>query len=346
MKTRLDNSFARGQPSTQDACVMMNRALKRVRNVKFFLARLRRESVMLAVSAALVGGVSTPVNLRAADGAQAINTAISGAAFAASAYDSTTSSWHFGQCSGERVHHCVLGAMFLAQAGMMLAGGDDAEDRANDFAYIPNMPYPTGPNPNSNTNPNTNLVPTPTPPAPGSGTSPAYKDAQNKYNAAMAQMRDKGWNVKDGKIVGPDGKSIPLGSVSNPSSLAGLGLNADQIEQMQAELKKAEKDKPNVLAIGTEGGGGGGGGKGGGGGGSGAAGPDMDAFMRQLMGKNKSRTPASVVGMNKNFGDDRIGVAGDNIFSMIQRRYSAKYKANHFIKDGVAKPRADSPYKF
>lgn len=139
----------------------------------------------------------------------------------------------------------------------------------------------------------------------------------------------KGGLAAKGLTLNPDGSasmnggpSVPLNSsLASDAGLAAAGLSAQQIAQTKANMEEI-KDKlsANGKAAGDFGTGGAGGGGGGGhaladAGGSGAAG-------KTGAGSGKG----SVSGLSKNLGNDKIGVAGDDIFAMITRRYKANEK--------------------
>jgi hypothetical protein len=303
--------------------------------------------------------------MKAGEGAQALNTAMSKAASAASGFDIQSAVGHFQQCGPGQYHHCVIGALYIAQAAMMMQGSKDAKDTADQAALqmggFPDMDLgsynlnygnrdydPTNPSNanNSNSSEDTNHSGSDLDFG-GSGTG----DLHAKYKSAERLMNEKGWSIKEGNIVAPDGKSIPVSSATSPAALASLGMSGSEIEKINEALAEADKrkhDKINVIAMGSEGGAGGRGSASGGGKAtkSGEGGFDHEKFLADLMRK-KQRQPAGVVGMKKTFGSDPIGVSADNIFSMIQRRYDSKYKSNHFIRDNEApKTKVDSPYHF
>jgi hypothetical protein len=77
----------------------------------------------------------------------------------------------------------------------------------------------------------------------------------------------------------------------------------------------------HVIAVPTEGGGGGAGPKGT------AAGPNIQDLLAELKGK---RALASVAGLKKSLNGDPIGVAADNIFKQVSRRYQYKISTHTF----------------
>ncbi len=79
---------------------------------------------------------------------------------------------------------------------------------------------------------------------------------------------------------------------------------------------------------------------GGGGGGLASLGPAADGSGGSGGGgyswndpRNKPRAKAKVAGLTRKLGDDTIGVAGDDIFEMVTRRYKARDENGNFLKD-------------
>ena len=112
----------------------------------------------------------------------------------------------------------------------------------------------------------------------------------------------------------------------------GLSAGLDKLSPDQQAAIAAEKDKLmtqfHVSGVGTEGGGGGGGGKVA----KGNGGDDLAGLLDGLgKGSGGSRDPASVAGLSKMFNGDSIGVAGDNIFKKVSRRYQAKIQQKKFL---------------
>jgi hypothetical protein len=104
-------------------------------------------------------------------------------------------------------------------------------------------------------------------------------------------------------------------------------MDAFKIQAMIDKAKKEAASKFHVASVELESSGGGGGwGK------NSAAkeGLDLASLMKGLDGKTE-REP-SAAGLQKNIGGEPIGVAADNIFLQVSRRYQQKIQAQSFIK--------------
>ena len=156
--------------------------------------------------------------------------------------------------------------------------------------------------------------------------------AGSNVAGAKAELAKLGYSLSadNSKLKLPNGKTIPTGSFGTAGGMSAAGFSEGQISDALAKMSEVQgkisaKLKTGVLEGGGEGGGGGGGlaGSRGGGGGS---------YVFR-MGGAKKKTDPSVSGMTKNFGGDKIGVAGDDIFEMITRRYKTHDQANSFFKN-------------
>lgn len=138
----------------------------------------------------------------------------------------------------------------------------------------------------------------------------------------------------DGAKLNPDGSvSYNGNNLSNvdpnsPESLRAAGFSDSQIAQALAANKKlndAVNSKYGAMTADNgyaEGGGG-------------AAGSAPIAAPSLVFGKKAGldRNPANIAGMQKNFNGEPIGVAGDNIFEMMKRRYVAKDRQSAFYDE-------------
>lgn len=139
------------------------------------------------------------------------------------------------------------------------------------------------------------------------------------------------------KIITPDGKEMSLSAVSDMAT-NGTGLSEEEFAAVKDGLKKANEDLAsqfNVAAMGFESGGGGGAGGLGKFDFKGVDNSALNDYLKRLQG---GRKPASIAGMKRKVGNDNIGVAGDNIFDMIHRRYQDKRKQNILIEGGSHTP--------
>ena len=142
-------------------------------------------------------------------------------------------------------------------------------------------------------------------------------------------------NPTTGDITLPNGKTVP--GNSTPSSLKSSGFDSGQIDQTIADEKKVEA---GLLAKAGAGNFSGYQSMGGGGGHAGAANPNASMDPTNGFGngngqfgkRNPSGTKASVAGLSKKLGNENIGVKGDNIFEMVNRRYRSQDQQNAFLK--------------
>jgi hypothetical protein len=166
-----------------------------------------------------------------------------------------------------------------------------------------------------------------------SGGSSVMADAKK----IMAEMSEKGYKVSpDGsKVTLPNGNSIASSAITDEGALSSAGFSEGDIQTGRAALATAlakANERARAIQMVPEGGGGGGGG----GGrsladdGSGGRGKGYGAGFN--FGKKNDRNKPNLSGMSKNFGSDKIGVAGDDIFEMITRRYKARDAADNFIR--------------
>lgn len=142
----------------------------------------------------------------------------------------------------------------------------------------------------------------------------------------------------DGKtMTTPDGRSFDLskGGGGSMQDLMAMGLSQSEAASAMAAGKNYAKKMDEKFKQMAQLPGSGGGGSGGravaaeGGGGDPFAG--FDPFARERAARNRGKTKVS--GLTKKLGSDTIGVAGDDIFEMVTRRYKARDEQNAFLKD-------------
>lgn len=172
----------------------------------------------------------------------------------------------------------------------------------------------------------------------GNGGGPTPTNVGSQLAALRADLAKMGTTLSpDGKTISlPDGRQVATGTGSSAGDLSAAGFSQSEIDAGLAAAKAAQSkfaDKIQAMKVAGSGeGGGGGGGGGGSAGGSGSSGgPDYAAMMRKMNGGD-ARKKGSVAGMSKKLGADNIGVAGDDIFEMITRRYKARDSSNAFFK--------------
>lgn len=140
-------------------------------------------------------------------------------------------------------------------------------------------------------------------------------------------------DLASGKLTMPNGTQVDLNNAS-PSDLAaagfGPGEQAEISKMLNDAFKQAEeqaglgvdKIEGDVLSEGE-------------GGAASLAGIEyIDEFLSgKSAGNSKkiNRDPAQIAGLTKNFNGDPIGVASENLFTLINRRYDVKAKTDTFI---------------
>ena len=143
---------------------------------------------------------------------------------------------------------------------------------------------------------------------------------------------------KDGNIVTKDGKKYNADSFANEKAMMAAGLSAAQAKSLMSDLNRAGAGFNAAAALAKENSGkgenGGAFGENGAAGGAGGKGSGITANGGANSGKDlagSKRDPASAEGLAKEFNGDMIGVAGDDIFKMMNRRYKLKASQDNFI---------------
>lgn len=170
------------------------------------------------------------------------------------------------------------------------------------------------------------------------------KAANGKYgNDILNRLATDGINgfklSPDGQsILGPDGKKYDVKNYSSPGAMAAAGLSKATIDDVMSIAAKAEKDAIKKIGAHTAANGYAEGGGAGSGStsqvqqedpfvGYGTAKPE--AYKRDVAGQN-------VAGLTKNFNGEPIGVAADDIFTMMKRRYKVKEQQDNFYHENEA----------
>lgn len=221
------------------------------------------------------------------------------------------------KCSPYSVNFCVMAAMAVVMIGVSLATAKKAKGIEDDLSCAKtNSCFNDGgggadSNPN-NGNPNPNL----------NRDNPIDRtlvDLEREGPAAKKFLNDlekKGYKInrQTGAVTDPSGNSY------SSASDAMNGMTPQQRADAENILKEAAKEGESLLKrleeYDEEYGGGGGSSVAAGGYNSGAA----NGGRFGVPSANLAKQP-SVAGLSVNHGGDRIGVAGDNIFDMIHRRY-------------------------
>lgn len=158
---------------------------------------------------------------------------------------------------------------------------------------------------------------------------------RDEFNRIKTTLDRAGVKFENGKIVTPDGKRFDASSTS-AQGLAALGYGEEDINKFMANSsaigKKLNDKFGSKIGAGGETGGGGGSALG-----AGGSSPDFAAMFAGSSNKSGNsgdkNKAAKVSGLSKRVGDDQIGVAGDNIWEMITRRYRDRDAQNNFIKE-------------
>lgn len=157
---------------------------------------------------------------------------------------------------------------------------------------------------------------------------------QIEKNLADLATQGYGFDQSTQEVVGPNVR-VPVGALGSAGAMSQF-LSPDQVAAGTKALEEVQKiaDEYSVVAMPTEEGGGGGGAGGGKKAGSGYQPFNMDDYRNKLLAKLNG-SPQDAAGKTRNIAGavdgERIGVAGDNIFAMINRRYEAKSRANYFL---------------
>lgn len=250
--------------------------------------------------------------------------AASAAAAAAGAESLTWYQKLKGHCSNNPVF-CAMAAASLIQAGISIA---DAMKSRNTSDSV----HCTGSFCGAGTGLNDGGAYTNNNGGNGSlGIDPVLGELHNDVQNSLNELSQRGYTFKPdtNSIETPVG-SMPVSSLGSTEGLKGLGMSNSDLEEL-ANIKAAvaselaNKLKSSKFAGSADYDTAGGGGsklKPGPGYGEDKNAFDMNKYLASLMNKNKHSR--GVAGLEKKLGSDSIGVAQDNIFNMIHRRYEAK----------------------
>lgn len=233
--------------------------------------------------------------------------------------------------------YLAMGLLSFANAGASGGATGKSFDASGQLDFCPEcfngMPGQTDYTPGSYDSFNLNGLDPSTPLSTG-----PYKtvgELQTAMNNLKDQVDKSGYkiDIPNQKIVSPEGKETTFADV-NSMVTQGTGLSAEEFASVKDGLSKAQEKLAadfNVASTGFDSGGGAGGG-------TGSKykfdSMDMDSSLDSYLKKlQQNRKPAAVAGMKKLInGNEAIGVAGDNIFDMVHRRYQHKRKSNVFIE--------------
>jgi hypothetical protein len=208
---------------------------------------------------------------------------------------------------------CAIGGSLIAAAAIDLI---DKTDKGNSATAIDST-IPgnggTGTSPISGGVADTTL---PTPGSPG-GLNTLSPTAQAAYNNAQKIAAANGTTIS--ALADKGDEAIKNGNFdpNDPAIMAALKL-------AQKEVKSNFKVS-SVATIDSSGGGR-----------QNRANTDGGLDLNALMNQMKNRQPASVAGLQKTLNGEAIGVAGDNIFQQVTRKYKNKISGQSFLAPASA----------
>ncbi len=226
----------------------------------------------------------------------------------------------FAQCPPTNIAACMMGAALAAMAALAAGQSKENGDKSGQAA---------------STAMNTDA---------SSLAAADFQSLKNESgNAANKNLQAIAGKLKDGVagstadlstgvIKTADGKSYNAADLASAGGMAAAGMSADQIAAVMAVAKKVDEKvgKGGALTATS------GFDEGGGGSGGGAAGTTSETAGGLGGGGHGSkvdRSPAQVAGMSRDFNGEPIGVSGDSLFEMMNRRYKLKEKQNVFLDE-------------
>jgi hypothetical protein len=160
------------------------------------------------------------------------------------------------------------------------------------------------------------------------------KDIDAAYADAMRKLSENGYKLDQKKmsVTDPNGKVFNFKDLSrNASDMAmKTGFPEDEIKKALDTMDEKAKELSKVKVAKVDHSAGGKHSSSEGSGAPPAEGAGLVGF--NFGGRERKPTNVEVAGFKKYLGNDAIGVAGDDIFLMIKRRYEEKNKAEFFSK--------------
>lgn len=273
--------------------------------------------------------------------------------------NSTAEQTHKNACSSNYVS-CGMAILAAVQVGLYIY--DMTQHESNrDVATCTGTecyrnPDPTRPSddyrPNNPNDPNSGGPDAPNPNDPNSGgpnlqvLDREMEKMLNDSKETIKALEAKGfkYDAKDNSISGPRGK-VAAASMGSAAGMKSAGFSDKEIAAAMKTnaiaMKKAdEKLKALSALLDQE--------TGGGGGSSRSVGSDSssDKSFNPLLfrpGTKRANEKPTVAGLSKQYGNDQIGVASDNLFKMIERRYSAQRQRGFFMEQDMP---SSSPVRF
>lgn len=143
---------------------------------------------------------------------------------------------------------------------------------------------------------------------------------------------------KNGNLITKDGKKYKPEDFQSEKAMIAAGISPGSAKSLMGDINRASGGFDAKAALTKENSkgdnAGGAFGENGAGGGAGGKGSALNANGKAGSGKDiggGKRDPASAEGLAKEFNGDMIGVAGDDIFKMMNRRYKLKASQDNFI---------------
>lgn len=140
-------------------------------------------------------------------------------------------------------------------------------------------------------------------------------------------LKKYGITQKNGQFVLPNGSTVSS-DYMNKESMSKSGVSGSDYDKAMALVKSLEKQATEKIGAMTPTNGFDSGGSGS----SATSNSNSDALEHTLtQASKKPDLPTSVEGMTRNFNGEVIGVAGDDLFSMMARRYRKKSQEDGFL---------------
>lgn len=208
----------------------------------------------------------------------------------------------------------IMGAVASGAVAMAMSGAKGKSDQsANDVTVNPNG---TDLNPN---NPDPEI-------------EREIDRTQTQVNRATSKIPGLSASVRKGVVKLPDGRVIKASDLSSQQSALAAGLSPSEFSEFQKAMR-AGMTEGEKLAKGMDANIDGGEGDALGAGGSpGATTASVDVIGGSGRGLGgASRDPAQVAGLSRNYNGDAIGVAGENLFTLVTRRIDLHEQKDQFI---------------
>jgi hypothetical protein len=170
--------------------------------------------------------------------------------------------------------------------------------------------------------------------------TPEYKETERNLQAAASKIPGMSVNMRTGTLKFPNGKEIKASDLGNKQAMAAAGMSGDEIAGFEAAFKQAMKEgEKKAKSKGIDANQGNEGEIAGGAGGSSRAmtSSNDNPGYGGMAANAVNRDPAQVAGLSKNFNGEPIGVASENLFTLINRRYDHKAQHDTFIIPGAPK---------